>query len=81
MHGLFAADLFGRLEDPMRPTDQIAQIRSVLVEQEHSGFSLVIDQLRNDLLDPPNQLRFAFSKRRLVADLIKITHELRSFAE
>ena len=81
MHGLFAADFLGRLKNSVSTAYQIAQIRSVFVQEKLSGVSLVIDQLRYDLAHSLDQLRLGLTKRCLIAYLIKIPHELGALTE
>ena len=50
-------------------------------DQEFASLPFVLDQARHNLADFRNQGGFVFAKSCLVADLIEVPHELRSFAE
>ncbi len=81
MHGLFAADLFGRTKNAQGSTDMIVQIVPAFLDEKFTSFSFVFDQSRDDFADSFENLLFALAESHLVADLIQVTHELGTFAE
>ena len=81
MHCFFAADLLGGAENPECSTHVVMKILSAFADEELACFSLVIDQARHHFTHFGYESHFVFSKRRLVADLVEIAHELGAFAK
>lgn len=81
MHCLFATDFFSSAKNTEGSADMIVQIIAAFLDEKIPRFAFVFDQSRDHFADPFEDLRFAFTESHLVADLIQVPHELRTFSE
>jgi len=81
VHSFFAADFLGSTEDAECSAHVVMQVLAAFVDQKLTSLALVIDESRYNLSDLGYQGNLGLTKRGLVADLIEVTHELRTFAE
>ena len=81
MHGLFAAYLLCRAQNAQRSTDVVMQVLFAFLNEKLAGAAFVFDQPRNDFLYFAHQCNFVPAQSRLIAHLVKVSHELGAFTK